>query len=149
MILKVWTFCPAPYCWVLLERTFFFLASSSSFLRCSSSSLRSFSSCRVHRRVTLGERSHLCSHLKVCGNSQRAWPASPSLSPPGLFAAPLSQHDVSPGHSSIVHLSTLWISSVVRIYPLQFNNSGIQNKSTNLSLVNNENMTVFTGIKWL
>lgn len=106
VILKVGTFCAAPYCWVMLERTFFFLASSSSFLRCSSCSLRSFSSCRVHGQVTQRRHSHLCSAetwtLWRCESSPRVWPASPSLSPLGLFAAPLSRRDVSPGDRTIV-----------------------------------------------
>lgn len=47
---QIWmTFCPALYWWVMFERAFFFLASSSYFLRCSSCSLRSFSSWMGHR----------------------------------------------------------------------------------------------------
>lgn len=38
------TLCWPPYCWVMLVRTFFFLASSSCFLRASSCSFLSFSS---------------------------------------------------------------------------------------------------------
>lgn len=50
------TFCPAPYCWLMFVRTFFFLTSSSSFLRCSSSSLLSFSSCNASTGDTMYRR---------------------------------------------------------------------------------------------
>lgn len=57
MCISVWwlTLCwTPPYCWVMLVRTFFFLASSSCFFRASSCSFLSFSSCGAdctgHRR---------------------------------------------------------------------------------------------------
>lgn len=58
------TFCPALYCWVMFERAFFFLASSSCFLRCSSCSFRSFSSCWQHIRcgVRTGKEPHPSEH---------------------------------------------------------------------------------------
>lgn len=107
------TFCPALYCWVMFERAFFFLASSSCFLRCSSCSFRSFSSCWQHIRCGFKTVKEPCpsehntrelsyypqADAVVC-DAPQAWPASPSPSLLGPSAALPSQRDVSPaGHA--------------------------------------------------